>query len=381
MSMGQLLERNVRTMITRLHPSRLFPFLGLAAAIAAGVLASASVATAQTSFAVLESFNCARGCNPQSRLIQAPDGTLYGTTDSGGLCGNCGTIFRLPLDGSGRAVLHFFSGGTDGAGPHGGLIQASDGTLYGTTANGGGPSDGGTIFQMAPDGSGYTILHSFTDGVFPFAGLIQAPDGTLYGTTFGGLPGDRGTVFQMAPDGSGFTVLHRFGAGTDGALPRAGLIQAPDGTLYGTTANGGPSDGGTIFQMAPDGSGYAVLHSFTAGTDGAGPFADLIQAPDGTLYGTTLFGGDGCLGLGCGTVFGMAPDGSGFAVLHRFTAGTDGAAPFAGLIQPPTAPSTGLPLTATSAPARFSGWPPTAAASPSCTASLVERTEPGPGPA
>ena len=191
-------------MIAGLNASRLFPSLGLAAAITTGVLASASVANAQPGF----------------------------------------------------AILHSFTGSpTDGALPYAGLIQGPDGTLYGTTLYGG-ANNVGTIFQMAPDGSGFTNLHSFagypTDGANPYAGLIQGPDGTLYGTTYGGGANNAGTVFQMAPDGSGFTVLHSFaGYTTDGAGPYAGLIQGPDGTLYGTTYGGGNSLSarGVVFQL------------------------------------------------------------------------------------------------------------------------------------
>jgi uncharacterized repeat protein (TIGR03803 family) len=97
----------------------------------------------------------------------------------------------------------------------------------------------------------------------------------------------------MAPDGSGFTVLYSLTGATDGAGPQAGLIQGPDGTLYGTTVYGGANNFGTVFQMAPDGSGFTNLHSFAGyPTDGAGPYAGLIQGPDGTLYGTTISGGN-----------------------------------------------------------------------------------------
>jgi uncharacterized repeat protein (TIGR03803 family) len=326
-------------MIAGLNASRLFPPLGLAAAITTGVLASASVANAQPGFAILHSFTGSPtdGALPYAGLIQGPDGTLYGTTFSGGDFNSPGTVFQMAPDGSGFTILHSFAGSpNDGAGPYAGLIQGPDGTLYGTTYGGGGGANSvGTVFKMAPDGSGFTILRKFTvspnDGAEPYASLIQGPDGTLYGTTLYGGTNDAGTVFQMAPDGSGFTVLHSFTGPTDGAAPYAGLIQGPDGTLYGTTYDGGANGGGTVFQMAPDGSGFTVLHSFTGPTDGARPYAGLIQGPDRTLYGTTFYGGT----YGAGTIFQMAPDGSGFTVLYSFTGVTDGAGPYAGLIQGP----------------------------------------------
>jgi uncharacterized repeat protein (TIGR03803 family) len=331
-------------MFSRLNPSSVLRFVGLAA-IAAGVLASATSAYAQAGYAVLYSFCPTAGCEtdgsqPLAGLLQGSDGTLYGTTRFGGLA-HRGAIFQMASDGSSFALLHSFTGGADdGERPAAGLIQGPDGTLYGTTQLGG-SSSAGTIFQLAPDGSGFAVMHSFTggadDGEWPVAGLIQGPDGTLYGTTqIGGVGpcavgAGCGTVFQIAPDGSGYAVLHRFtGSATDGSQPLAGLIQGPDGTLYGTTVAGGVRDAGTIFQVAPDGSGFALLHSFTLGeADGDQPAGGLIQGLDGTLYGTTA--GGGCCNLG--TVFQIAPDGSGYGVLLSFTGFPGPIYPQAGLVQ------------------------------------------------
>jgi len=337
--------KRARTMFTRLSPSRVLPFLVLAT-IATGVLAASS-AYAQPGYAILYNFCPTAGCEtdglqPFAGLIQASDGTLYGTTRFGGL-GHRGTVFQLAPDGSGFALLHSFTGGADdGERPIAGLVQGPDGTLYGTTQIGGvGPcavgGGCGTVFQIAPDGSGYAVLHRFTnsttDGSQPLAGLIQGPDGMLYGTTVIGGSRDAGTIFQIAPDGSGFAILHSFlSVNPDGDQPSAGLIQGPDGTLYGTTSAGGSSNVGTVFQIAPDGSGYGILLSFTGFPGPVYPQAGLVQAPDGTLYGTSANGGSSA----SGTIFQVAPDGSGFAVLHSFTVdGVDGRSPLAGLIQAP----------------------------------------------
>jgi|GEM_PF-3560863 len=274
---------------------------------------------------------------PYAGLVQAGDGALYGTTFSGGAPGNRGAVVKVFPDGSGYALLHSFSPGSDGYNPSAGLIQGGDGVLYGTTVSGGfGSSNDGTVFKMLPDGSGYAILHSFTmatEGDAPAAGLIQGSDGTLYGTTTHGGINGGGTVFKMFPDGSGFTVLHAFtlGGGTGGYRSFAGLVLGSDGTLYGTTSLGGMGGGGTVFRVLPDGSGFTVLHSFTDGslTDGARSFGGLTQAGDGALYGTTTAGGDNDVG----TVFKILPDGSGFTIVHSFTGGTDGAGPYSALIQ------------------------------------------------
>ena len=313
--------------------ARTFSVFAVTATTALCVLAWPGGTHAQTSYAVLHSFAGPDGLNPSDGLglIQGFDGTLYGTTFEGGDA-DSGTVFQMATDVSGFTLLHSFTGGTvDGRLPEGGLLQGPDGTLYGTTT-GGGDANLGTVYQMAPDGSGFALLHSFAgpDGSSPLSNVIQGPDGTLFGTTqFGGAAND-GTVFQMAPDGSGFALLHCFN-GSDGNDLRAGLIQAADGTLYGTTFGGGDAGSGTVFQMAPDGSGFALLHSFTGGTvDGANPLGGLLQGPDGTLYGTTVRGG----GANLGTVYQMAPDGSGFALLYSFT-GPDGASPLSNLIQGP----------------------------------------------
>jgi uncharacterized repeat protein (TIGR03803 family) len=298
----------------------------LVVAIAAAVLTSAGVANAQASVSVVYSFGgpAPNGLRPFAGLIQASDGTLYGTTYDGGYA--YGTVFQLAPDGSSIAFPWIFSG-TDGANPYAGVIQGANGMLYGTTYQGGN-DNAGTVFQMAPDGSSFTRLWSFTaksDGSHLRAPLIQGSDGMLYGTAEEGGATGYGTIFQVAPDGSSFTVLWNFGGGFDNGLrPLAGLIQGADGMLYGTTYQGGAGGLGTVFRIATDGSGFALLHSFTGGDDGQSPEAGLIQGGDGTLYGTTF-------GYGSSTVFQIAPDGTNFATLHTFT-GPDGLHPDAPLI-------------------------------------------------
>jgi uncharacterized repeat protein (TIGR03803 family) len=238
---------------------------------------------------------CPDGYGPEAGLIQATNGNLYGTTYGGGtaICGQspgCGTIFKITPTGTLAALYSFCaqSGCPDGQHPTAGLIQAINGSLYGTTVNGG-THGNGTIFKITPTGE-LTTLHSFaeSDGADP-AGLIQATDGNLFGTTQGGTY-NRGTVFKITPSGS-LTTLYNFCSQSgcpDGQSP-SGLIQATDGNLYGTTYRGGANGYGTVFKITPSGT-LTTLYNFcslSGCTDGAGPTAGLIQATDGGLYGTT----------------------------------------------------------------------------------------------
>jgi len=203
-------------------------------------------------------------------LILSGD-TLYGTTTLGGTGGN-GTIFKLSTDGSGFTVLRH-------GGSQAGLILSGD-TLYGTTTYYDGSSNSGTVFALNINGTGYTTLHRFpatsapgqitnSDGGAPVAGLILAGN-TLYGTAYGGGAGGAGTVFAVNRDGTGFQVLHHFtalserysGTNSDGAYPAAELVLLGN-TLYGTATEGGSSGNGTVFAVNTNGTGFTHLYSFT----------------------------------------------------------------------------------------------------------------------
>lgn len=278
------------------------------------------------------------GSQPHAPLVEV-NGTLYGTTQNGGAyachkfgCGG-GTVFSMTTDGA-EKVLHSFGNGTDGSFPMAGLIGAG-GKLYGTTSVGGTYGDG-TVFRLTKSGK-EKVLHWFgeeADGQIPVAGLVDV-GGTLYGTTeFGGsyiCVGSVacGTVFSITAGGSE-KVLHSFGQGTDGNDPVAGLIDV-SGTLYGTTSAGGVYGSGTVFSVMTGGS-EKVLHSFGKGTDGNDPVAGLIDV-SGKLYGTTYFGGINTCGSGitCGTVFSVTTVGT-EKLLHSFGSGKDGVRPLAGMV-------------------------------------------------
>ncbi len=244
-----------------------------------------------------------------THLVQTSSGTLYGTTATGG-SQLSGTVFQITSTGE-ESVLYDFgaSGPTDAVAPAAGLILATDGDLYGTTALGG-MSNQGTVFSVTPAGA-EAVLASFAGGpggATPTQSLVQASNGNFYGTSSaGGLsdlrcPAGCGTVFQITPSGA-FTVLYEFARNAeDGVLPSSALIQGSDGNFYGTTRSGGhgtcSAGCGTVFKITPDGE-ETVLYSFRGADDGAAPEATLIQASDGSLYGTTSAGG----ALDQGTVF------------------------------------------------------------------------------
>ncbi len=248
-------------------------------------------------------------------------GALYGMADRGPY--NCGgTIFRLDPDGADYAVVHAFGTPADGTSPVGPLV-ALGGALYGMTTMGGGAAQSGLVFKVNPDGSGYTYLHSFvggaSDGAWPH-GSLTVSGGVLYGMTWGGGGTGWGTVFRINPDGSGFTILHSFSGGaSDGGFPEGSLTDV-GGALVGMTPNGGTGDRGVIFKINPDGTGFALLHSFSDGaSDGAFPSGSLTNV-GGVLYGMTPSGGAG----EGGTIFRIRPDGSGFALLYSFIGSSGG---------------------------------------------------------
>jgi uncharacterized repeat protein (TIGR03803 family) len=282
------------------------------------------------------------GAAPYANLINV-NGTLYGTTMLGGgsrcYVAGCGTVFSVTTSGT-EHVLHRFHGGSDGKAPYAGLVDLN-GTLYGTTT-GGGSADCylgcGTVFSVTTSGT-ERVLYRFRggfDGADPSARLIRA-GGVLYGTTSSGGSGCTayagcGTVFRVTTNGAE-TVLYRFHGGSDGQEPVASLIDVK-GVLYGTTRGSGPGKChlrcGTVFSVTRTGT-ETVLYRFRGGSDGAGPTASLIDL-NGTLYGTTANGGgSGDCYFGCGTVFSVTTAGV-ESVLHSFAGGSDGGYANANLI-------------------------------------------------
>jgi uncharacterized repeat protein (TIGR03803 family) len=293
------------------------------------LVAATAVALPAQTFTTLHSFNYTDGAQPYASLIQATNGNLYGTTETAG-ANTKGTIFKITPSGT-LTTLHSFDG-TDGAYPYAGLIQAADGNFYGTTEQGGASNDG-TIFKFTPGGT-LTTLHSFngTDGLYPYAGLVRGANGNFYGTTYYGGANGYGTVFKITPNGT-LTTLHSFNNEMDGEYPYGSLVQATNGKFYGTTSYGGASGYGTLFKITPSGT-LTTLYNFCVQTncaDGANPYGGLVQATNGTLYGTTVYGG----AHSNGAVFKVTTSGT-LTILYSFctqTNCTDGANPYAGLGQ------------------------------------------------
>jgi len=249
-------------------------------------------------------------------MIRDSADKFYGTAGSGGPYNN-GTVFQLTRganDSWTGSVLYGFGGSGDGYAP-GSLIFGPGRSLYGTTSGGGTHGDFGTVFQLTPEKNGTwseKVLHSFNgqDGGDPQAGvLVLDAAGNLYGTAlFGGAFGG-GVAFELVRGANGKwtrKTLHNFGNGNDGAGPSSELVFDSAGNLYGTTANGGAFNQGTVFELTPGTNGgwtERVLHTFGNGQDGAEPIGGMIFDASGNLYGTTFNGG----AHNGGTVFEITP--------------------------------------------------------------------------
>lgn len=335
-------------------------------------------AGAQT-FTSLASFNGTNGRNPGlGTLIQGTDGNFYGTTNNGGTY-DFGAVYKVTPTGTITTLYSFCSqiACTDGKFPYSSLVQASDGNLYGTTSVGG-SNGSGDIFKITPSGA-FSVFYSFCsqalcpDGQNSYAGLVQGTDGYLYGSTTttifkistsgvlttlytfcttsgcpnGNLPEGAliqatngnfygiatlggngcGTIFEITSTGK-MTNLHNFSQTTDGCFGSDSLVQASNGNLYGTTSSGGANNAGTLFKITPAGA-FTILYSFCAQTncsDGGYVHSGLMQGTDGNFYGTTAAGAGGN-----GVVFEFSSSNV-MTTLHTFT-GPDGDVPYAPLLQ------------------------------------------------
>jgi uncharacterized repeat protein (TIGR03803 family) len=295
----------------------------LGSALLTGALAAAN------GYQVVASLTREQGSMLNGAPVQDAAGALYLTARIGG-ADDLGSIVRIGLEGE-VTVLRSFDDRRKhhrGHTPQHGLILADDGYFYGSTMAGG-RANQGTIFRLSPQGELQQLhwLDRARDGAFP-SKLLRASDGNFYGTTPSGGANERGTVFRLTPGGE-FKVVHHFsGLPEEPAHPTAELIQARDGLLYGTSPDGG-FGGGTVFRLRLDGSALTVLHRFVGPDDGRFPETALIEGQDGNFYGTTRYTrsvGD------TGVAYRVTPAGE-YTVLHVFDEERDGAQPDGALIQ------------------------------------------------
>ena len=286
--------------------------------------------TGAAKLTTLHSFSGTDGCGPDGGLIQAADGKFYGTTPSGGTNGG-GTLFRITAAGTFTTLYNFcsLSQCADGSDAVASLIQGTDGSLYGTTETGGTNNNDdscfnlgcGTIFKITAKGT-LTTLYNFcslsncVDGINPAAGLVQSVSGGFYGTTSAGgvncyTDDGCGTIFEITAAGN-LTTLYSFCSLSDcadGMSPWGSLVEGTDEKFYGTTYQGTATGYGTVFEVSSSGT-LTTLYSFCPTSncsDGRSPAGGLLQATNGIFYGTTNAGGTS----NDGTVFsldtGLAP--------------------------------------------------------------------------
>lgn len=286
-------------------------------------------ASGQWDKSVLYTFTGAGDGGDAGPLTFDTTGNLYGTAYFGGNVScygldSCGVIFKLSPTGSGQwqeSVIYSFTGGSDGAGPSGGLTWDAAGNLYGATYFGGGNGctgfGCGTVFELMPDGNGgwteralYNFGKTTEEGAYPNGDLIFDSAGNLYGTAQGGRY-NSGVAFELTPTGNARwkeTVLHGFTGGHDGLAPSSLTIDS-SANLYGTTFAGGIGNCyggcGLVYQLVHEHGGWRliVLHSFSGGDDGANPTSALTFDAEGDLFGSTSTGG----ATGWGTIFELSP--------------------------------------------------------------------------
>ena len=303
---------------------------GFALALLFVLAAVASHSAQAQTFTVLHNFTLGDdGGNPVAGLNKDASGNLYGTASQGGEYG-AGTVFRLAYRNSGWTFtsLYSFLGGIDGIQSIAPVVIGPNGSLYGTTELGGllscngGRYACGTVFSLRPSthatgdvmgGWGKTPVYAFpgsTGGARPFAGVTFDSSGNMYGTTYAGGTDGAGTVYQETPSGSGWveSVIYSFSSGTssNACLPYAGVVIDLAGNLYGTASSCGINGNGSVYRLTLSAGGWieTPLYEFTGGADGASPYGGLLLDASGNLYGTTA-----SAGAGSGTVFELTQSG------------------------------------------------------------------------
>jgi len=239
--------------------------------------------------------NCPDGATPSSRPVEGTDGNYYGTTLSGGAHGY-GTVYYINPTTKALTTILNFTNDPNVSYPSGPLFLGSNGNLYGATKGGvptmpACPPNCGAVYEISNSGAFFKVLHTFTgssDGATP-NGVFQGKNGDFYGTTLqGGGENNQGTIFTMTPTSNEAFDSYSFPSTASG-LPRA-LSQASNGDLYGD-AFGGNGDG-SLFGIPPKGSPliYTYDLSMNGGAYGVAPDSALSHT-SGILFGVTAQGG------------------------------------------------------------------------------------------
>ncbi len=231
------------------------------------------------------------GTYPLGGLVRASNNKLYGMTQVGGT-NDKGVIFEIDPITSAFTKKHDFTEAT-GSFPLGDLTQAANGKLYGLTPRGGATNDG-TIFEFDPTSGVYTKMHDFddTNGAEPSGTLVLSSNNKLYGTAYSGGAGGYGVIFEYDPATNVFTKKADFDYATTGFGSYDRLIQATNGKFYGLNRDGGSGGNlyGKLFEYDPA-TNIITAKVNLGGANGETPEGGLIQAPNGKLYGVTRFGG------------------------------------------------------------------------------------------
>ena len=239
-----------------------------------------------------------------TNLIEVSPGVLYGMTRDGGTYGS-GVIFEYNYVTGQYSKKHDFNV-IEGSLPYGSLMLASNGKLYGMTV-GGGDSQVGVLFEFDINNNGYSVKFNFdfANGSMPYGGLAEGPNGKLYGMTSAGGITNTGVLFEYDLGTGSFLKVRDFEMDVTGVTPYGSLILASNGKMYGLTSEGGAGGayfGGVLFEFEPASKTYTEKKSLGLNQSGYKPMGDLMEYPDGKLYGTTWGGG-----LNFGTLFSYDP--------------------------------------------------------------------------
>jgi uncharacterized repeat protein (TIGR03803 family) len=269
------------------------------------------------------------GNNPNRDVIQASNGKLYGMTANGGANG-FGVLFEYDLSTAAFSKKLDFDG-TNGAAPYGNLTEAANGKLYGMTSYGGANLQG-VLFEYDLSVEAYAKVLDFNDtnGAYPYGSLTLATNGKLYGMTQQGGAGTQGVLFEYDPSSVNYTKVMDFNFYLSGAYPNGDLMQASNGKLYGMTSGGGINNLGVLFEFDLSTTTYRKGLDFD-GTSGSYPWGTLTEASNGKLYGMAFMGGANYQGV----LFEYDPSTAGYVKKLDFNYSSDGTNPHDSFIQAP----------------------------------------------